>query len=366
MSTIDIALLGDIILDVPCPDHWLSGIAPLTRAVDVTIAHLEVPHTRRGVEMQGDVPAPGADPDHLAALARAGITAVSLAGNHVADCGAIGIEDTIAELDRLGIAHAGAGADLHAARMPAIIAAGDRRVVLLSFNCVGPEIGWATEDRAGAAYVRVAATDGGETRPQASLDRIDPVSLAEMTAAIRAEVRPDTLVVVALHKGVTHSPATLAPYERPLAQAAIEAGADVIAGHHAHIAQGIEYHRGKPIFHGLGNGVVVTNALSPAQDHPARREWAERRKILFGFAPDPAYTLAPFHPEARNGMIGRLRWHADGRIDSGLTPLWFEAPGRPVLACGERADAVARYIDSVGRRVGLPALDWSQLLMFCQ
>lgn len=361
MSAVELALLGDIILDVPEPDHWLSGIAPLTRAADVTIAHLEVPHTRRGVELQGDVPAPGADPDHLAALARAGVSAVSMAGNHIADCGAVGIADTIAELDRLGIAHAGAGATLRAARQPAVVAVGDRRIVLLSFNCVGPEIGWATADRAGAAYVRIAATDGGETRPQATLDRIDPDSLADMMALIRAQVRADTLVVVALHKGVTHSPATLAAYERPLAHAAIEAGADVVAGHHAHIAQGIEFYRDKPIFHGLGNGVVVTHALSPAQDHPARREWAERRKRLFGFEPDPAYTLAPFHPEARNGMIGRLRWHADGTVESGFTPVWFEAPGRPVLAEAEQAGSIARYIDTTGHAVGLAALDLDRL-----
>ncbi len=362
MSVTEIALLGDVILDVPDPDHWLSGIAPLTRAADVTIAHLEVPHTRRGIELEGDVPAPGADPDHLAALVRAGITAVSMAGNHIADCGAVGIADTVAELDRLGIAHAGAGATLAAAQRPAVIAAGDRRVVLLSYNCVGPEFGWATADRAGAAYVRVAAIDGGATRPQAPLGAIDPASLDAMQAAIRAQVAPDTLVVVALHKGVTHSPATLAPYERPLAQAAIDAGADAVAGHHAHIAQGIELYRGRPIFHGLGNGVVVTQALSPAQDHPARREWAERRKALFGFEPDPAYTLAPFHPEARNGLIGRLRWNADGSVEPGFTPLWFEAPGRPVPAQGGRAETVGRYIDSVGRRVGLDPLDLARLL----
>lgn len=361
MSALELALLGDIILDVPNPDHWLSGIAPLTRAMDVTIAHLEVPHTRRGVELAGDVPAPGADPDHLAALTRAGISMVSLAGNHIADCGAIGITDTLAELDRLGIAHAGAGACLAAAEQPATLDMAHRHVVLLSFNCVGPEIGWATAERAGAAYVRVLPRDGGATRPQASLEAIDPASLAAMQAAIRAQVAPDTLIVVALHKGVTHSPATLAPYERPIAHAAIEAGAEVVAGHHAHIAQGIEIYRGKPIFHGLGNGVVVTNALSPAQDHAARRDWAERRKALFGFEPDPAYTLAPFHPEARNGMIGRLRWHDDGRVEAGFTPVWFEAPGRPILPEESQACGIADYIDAVGCRVGLAPLDLGRM-----
>lgn len=361
MSAIELALLGDVILDVPDPDHWLSGIAPLTRAADVTIAHLEVPYTRRGVELVGDVPAPGADPDHLAALSRAGIDAVSLAGNHVADCGAVGIEDTIAELDRLAIAHAGAGLTLAEAQAPAVIERSGRRVVLLSFNAVGPEIAWATPAVAGAAYVKVLAADGGPTRPQATLTDLDAASLADMQRLIRAQIAPGTLIVVALHKGVTHSPATLAPYERPLAQAAIDAGADVIAGHHAHIAQGIEFYQGKPIFHGLGNGVVVTEALSPAQDHPARREWAERRKTMFGFEPDPAYHLAPFHPEARNGMIARLRWMRDGSLETRVDPIWFEAPGRPVPVTGAQGAAVLAYVDDVGRRVGLPALDLAHL-----
>jgi poly-gamma-glutamate capsule biosynthesis protein CapA/YwtB (metallophosphatase superfamily) len=312
---IDLVFLGDLILDVPDPDHWLAGIAPVTRAATLAIGHLEVPHTHHAHEMTGDVPAPGAEPAHLAALARAGIDLVSLAGNHIADCGAQGIADTIAELDACGIAHAGAGATLAAAQRPAIVVRDGRRIALLSYNCVGPELGWAGPDTAGANYVAIRAADGGPARPQADLVDADPASLALMARQIAAvRSRADT-VIVALHKGITHRPAALAPYERPVAQAAIDAGADVVVSHHAHIARGIELYRGKPIFHGLGNGVVVTHALSPAQDHPARAQWAERRKAMFGFEPDPAYPLAPFHPEAVNGMIGRCRIGDDGTIE---------------------------------------------------
>lgn len=352
---VDIRLIGDIILDVPDPDHWLSGIAPLIRGADLAIGHLEVPHTRRGKEVVGDVPAPGADPDHLAALARAGIGAVSLAGNHIGDCGPEGIEDTIQELDRLAIAHAGAGLDLAAAAAPAYLERAGRRIALLSYNCVGPELSWATATGAGSAYVRVEAADGGPPRPQADLVTIDAQSLAGMRAEIAAAKAESDVLIVALHKGITHRPAELAPYERLIARAAVEAGADAVAGHHAHIVRGIEFHQGKPIFHGLGNGVVVTHALSPAQDHPARAEWAERRKKMFGFQPDPAYTLAPFHPEAVNGMIGRILLQDDGRIDAGFIPIWSEPPGRPVPA-GTRADEVSDYIDRIGRRAGLAPL----------
>lgn len=355
MAALDIRLLGDLILDVPDPDHWLSGIAPIVRGADLAIGHLEVPHTRRGKEVAGDVPAPGADPAHLAALERAGIHALSLAGNHMADCGPEGIEDTIAELDRLGIAHSGAGSNLAEARAPALIVRDDRTVALLSYNAVGPELSWAGANHSGCAYVRVEAADGGPSRPQAELVEIDAESLAAMADDIARAREQADLVIVALHKGITHRPAALAAYERPLSKAAIDDGADVVIGHHAHIVRGIEFYRGRPIFHGLGNGVVVTNALNPAQDHPARAEWAQRRKAMFGFEPDPAYTFAPFHPEAVNGMIGRLLWHEDGRIEAGFIPTWSEPPGRPVPA-GERADEVSDYIARVGEAAGLPPI----------
>jgi poly-gamma-glutamate capsule biosynthesis protein CapA/YwtB (metallophosphatase superfamily) len=357
-SPVDILLFGDIILDVEDADHWLSGIAPLARSADLAIGHLEVPHTSRGEEMAGDVPAPGADPANLEALARAGFDAVTMAGNHIADCGAVGIADTIETLDRLGIAHCGAGPDLATATRPAFLGAGERQVALLSYNCVGPEIAWAAADRAGCAYVRVPPLSGGPTTPQVKLGEPDPGSLADMQRDIAAARNAAGLVIVALHKGTTHRPAHLDAYERTLAHAAIDAGADVVVGHHAHIAQGVELYRGKPIFHGLGNGCVVTRALSPDQDHPARAEWAQRRKAMFGFEPDPAYHLAPFHPEAVNAMAARIRWAADGGVTAGFVPLWIEAPGRPTVATGERAAEVADYIAQIGPRAGLDPVAW--------
>src|SRR5690349_24807752 len=115
---LDLVFAGDLVLDEPQPDHWLAGIAPALRAADLAIGHLEVPHTTRRSQLRSDVPAPGADPAHIPALARAGFHMVTLAGNHIADCGAAGIADTIAALDQAGIRHCGAGADLSSARAP--------------------------------------------------------------------------------------------------------------------------------------------------------------------------------------------------------------------------------------------------------
>ncbi len=355
MEATDLVFSGDLVLDEPDPDHWLSGIAPALRGAALAIGHLEVPHTLRGTELAGDVPAPGADPAHLAALRRAGFAALTLAGNHISDCGAQGIADTIAELERLGIAHCGAGADLARARAPALLRAGGVRVALLSYNCVGPENGWASAAQAGCAYVRVRTEDGSPVSPGAPLCEPDTHSVADMASDIAAARRVADRVVVALHKGIVHTPAVLAPYERPLAQAAITAGADVVIGHHAHILRGIEIYQGRPIFHGLGNGCVVTRALSPAQSHAARAAWARARRERFGFEPDPAYELAPFHPEAVNALLACVRFEAD-RLVCGFIPVHVEAPGRPVLARGERAAGVIDYVERGTRLAGLPPL----------
>jgi poly-gamma-glutamate capsule biosynthesis protein CapA/YwtB (metallophosphatase superfamily) len=351
-----IAMTGDLVLDVPDPDHWLAGIAPVLQAADVAIGHLEVPHTHRGSELKGDVPAPGADPEALQALPRAGFTAVSLAGNHIADRGEQGIEDTIDGLVKAGLAFCGAGTNLQQARQPALIECRGRRIALLSYNCVGPENSWATNHRAGCAYLAVETEDGGPVTPATSIAGMTMAAKHILEKDIGAARQLADLVIVALHKGIVHTPARLGPYERPLAHTAVDAGADVVIGHHAHIIKGIEIYRDKPIFHGLGNGCVVTRALRPDQAHRERAAWAERRKQLFGFEPDPAYELAPFHPEAINAMIGYVSWPETGPLVAGIIPVHVEPPGRPVLANAARSGEIARYVERITLEAGLPAI----------
>ena len=353
---INVVVAGDLVLDEPNASHWLSGIAPALQATDLAIGHLEVPHTHCVSELEGDVPAPGAPPENIAALADAGFGMVSMAGNHISDCGAQGIADTLASLDAAGVAYSGAGMDLVEARLPAFATVNGQRVALLSYNCVGPDNGWAAADSAGCAFLPLGTADGSPVTPRASLERILPEALNILQEDVAEARKRADVVLVAMHKGIVHTPARLAPYERPLAQAAIDFGADAVLGHHAHIARGIEFYRGKPIFHGLGNGCVVTRALSPAQDHPARRDWAERRKKMFGFEPDPAYHLAPFHPEAVNAFLGQLTLLEDGELLASIIPVFVEAPGRPVLAEGQQAEQVRRYIERITLDAGLPPI----------
>mgnify|MGYP005850712953 CR=1 FL=1 len=364
-TALKLMLVGDLILDEPEPDSFFEPARGALLQADVLVGHVEVPHTRRGRATGFDVPAPPSDPDNLAALKRAGFHVATLAGNHIFDAGPEGIEDTIAALRQSGIATTGAGMCLAEARAPAVVVRRGFRVGTLSYNCVGPRESWAGEEKAGCAYVRVIthyeldhATPGGSPR-------IYTFAELESTDAMLADVerlrREVDVLIVALHKGIGHTPAVLAMYERPLAKAAVDAGADIVVGHHAHILRGVETYKGRPIYHGLGNFVTVTRALNiEGNPSPKRLEWARRRRELFGFEPDPDYPTYPFHPEARNAMIAVCEIGDEGVCRAGFIPCRVNPKGRPEI-CGddENGRAVASYVDQITRKAGLHAdFEW--------
>lgn len=360
-ETVRIQMVGDLILDEPNPDELFDLAREQLRDGDVLVGHVEVPHTARGVEAKFDVPAPASDPANLTALRNGGFHVATLAGNHISDAGPAGVRDTVAELHRLGIATTGAGMNLEEARNPAIIERGGLRIGFLSYNCVGPRESWAGPNRPGCAYVHVLthyelnyASPGG---PPEVYTFADPKSLDEMTADIENLRRQVNVMMVALHKGLGHTPATVAMYERQVAKAAIDAGADVVVGHHAHILQGMEVYRGRPIFHGLGNFAIATRALNvEGNSSPERKAWAERRRKLFGFEPDPEYVTYPFHPDAKNAIIAYCECDRDGVTEAGFVPCFVNRHSQPeVLRNDELGRTVADYVADITRRAGLNA-----------
>ena len=90
-AAVKVMMVGDLILDEPQPDSFFEFARSTLEEADVLIGHVEVPHTRRGHEATFDIPAPPGNPDHLAALKRAGFHVATLAGNHIFDAGPAGI-----------------------------------------------------------------------------------------------------------------------------------------------------------------------------------------------------------------------------------------------------------------------------------
>ena len=184
-----------------------------------------------------------ADPALIKGVADAGIDFVSLANNHIRDAGAKGILQTMANLDKFKIAHGGAGPNLAAARKPTLLHAGGTTVAILAYDTIASSY-WATPTRAGSAPMTAA-------------------NVKADVAAARAEGAG--VVIVFPHWGTEYDP-TPFPGQRKLAEAAIDAGADLVIGNHAHWAAGMEVYKGKPIWYALGNFVFDQTWSEPTME----------------------------------------------------------------------------------------------------
>jgi poly-gamma-glutamate capsule biosynthesis protein CapA/YwtB (metallophosphatase superfamily) len=230
--------------DLPRTERTGGGgaLRELLNGADLAIANFENPapvdfrfHPRGTVF--------SANPAYIEGLVNAGLDYVSLANNHIRDAGARGILETIAALEGFGIAHSGAGADLAAARAPAVFDVGGVRVAILGYDTIAGGY-FARADRAGSAPLTAS-------------------NVQEDVAAARGAGAD--LVIVFPHWGTEYDPTPFAG-QRRLAQAAIDAGADMVIGNHAHWAAGIEVYKGKPIWYALGNFVFDQTWSEPTME----------------------------------------------------------------------------------------------------
>jgi len=173
---------------------------------------------------------------YLSGLKNAGIDVVSLANNHVGNAGRQGMRETTAALDKIGIAHAGLGANDTAARAPAMFTIQGVRVAFLAYDAIAPSY-WAGPNLEGSAKM---ATDQ---------------TLSDIKAAKAAGAQ---VVIVYPHWGTEYH-TTPTSSERTWAHKMIDAGADVIIGNHVHYVAAMEVYKGKPIWYALGNFVFDQN-----------------------------------------------------------------------------------------------------------
>ena len=173
-------------------------------------------------------------------LRRAGIDGVTLANNHSMDYGAAGLHDTLAILEDAAIQHAGAGSNLGEAERPILIPFAQGTLCIAAFSRTLPSSFWAKDARPGTAFASFDAVRRG----------------------IKSCKDHGFITVVAFHWGREGLPAPM-PYQKELAHAAIDAGADAVIGHHPHVIQDVERYAGRPIFYSLGNAVFHTLPDSP-------------------------------------------------------------------------------------------------------
>jgi hypothetical protein len=199
---------------------------------DILIANLETV-LHEGSDAAGNKCSLKADPRWADILAHAGISVVSLANNHIMDYGSSGLTATRGALDEAGVRYFGAGTNIAEALAPLYMDANGTRVALLG---------------------RSSVVVSSPCYASGKLPGVAPFDLEETRHQIKECKRQADITALVLHWGVEHYRYP-APKQRREARELIQAGADLIIGHHPHVLQGIERISDGLVCYSLGNFV---------------------------------------------------------------------------------------------------------------
>ncbi len=228
-------------------DYPFAAVGRELKNGDIAVANLESPVARSGKTFTTKRYHYLSAPQTAMALRNAGFSVVTLANNHMMDFGPPALAETRQHLERSGIACTGGGTSLSIARSPAIITVKGKKVAFLAYSMTFPDAFYAAANRPGTApgvarYVR------------------EDITLARKSA---------DYVVVSFHWGAENI-CLPKSYQVAAAHGAIDAGADVILGHHPHVLQGIERYKNGVIFYSLGNFAFGTASKTARRSIIAR------------------------------------------------------------------------------------------------
>ncbi len=241
---VQLTAVGDIMLDRALGTQISAGnlnfpfaqVADTLRAADLTIGNMESALGNIGTPADKSYPF-RAPPAAAQSLAAAGFDIVSLANNHGMDYGPDALLQGIDLLQAANVAPVGAGVNAEAAHAPHIVTI--NRLTLAIFGYVNVPVEYLGFD---TQTWTAAATSPG-------LAWAEPERIMQDLTAVSAKT---DLIIVILHSGYEYVEAPSSP-QTAAAHAAIDAGADLVIGHHAHILQGVEYYGDGVILYGLGN-----------------------------------------------------------------------------------------------------------------
>lgn len=284
-----ITAVGDIMLAGPWApllrqkgygDPFL-GVRKELASSDIGLANLESPVAMNGHEFTGKKFRFRAEPALAKALRASGFNLVTLANNHSMDFGGEALAETLNNLGSNGIAWIGAGENLSEARKIALYTIKGKKIAFLGYSLTQPVDFFAGASRPGTApgYEKFVTADVASARRQADY------------------------VIVSFHWGKEASE-TVQAYQRAAAHKAIEAGADVIIGHHPHVLQGFERYRNGIIFYSLGNFAFASK--SPTADVSAmiRLRLADTHREAEILPLDVRYRRVGFQPQLLSGTRG--------------------------------------------------------------
>ena len=294
--------VGDIMLDrgvgtkigklgAKFPFEHVAGIL---RRADLTFGNLESPISSLGAAVKGKEVTFRSALEVVNGIKYAGIDVVSLANNHASDYGPAALAETLDVLAHNRVVYIGAGANPAAARRPANFVIKGVKVSLLAYT-----------------YRFHMVVEAQENLPGVAIANSEQIQADVKKAKKWADV-----VIVSFHWGWEYSdhPDT---ETRELAHLTVEAGADLVIGHHPHVIQGVEAYKGGIICYSLGNFIF---------DQRGKR--------------------------TRRGLILRCQIGKSGVLKTEFLPVVIDAVGfRPRLASTEAAVSILLELKKLSRQL---------------
>lgn len=323
-APLKVVAAGDIMLSanraagVQMAEHGykypFEGVKDILSAGDITFANMECPISTSGKKLPGKGITFRADPAVVDAVKYAGIDVLSLANNHILDYDDPALLDTLRLLDGAGIYRAGAGENIEQAREPAIVEKNGLKMAFLAYSDMA-DIYFSN------SYKKVFAA--AEDRPG-----VAPTDIGMILEDVRAAKQQADIVAVSLHWGVEDSN-KVTDEQIKMAHSIIDAGADVILGHHPHVLQGVEIYNGKVIAYSLAN--LVFDQLK------------ENNK---------------------QSMILEMDYEDGKWVKAVAYPVYMEQKGHPVIASGDKREEILNKIVDLSASLGTKAKEEGDVISF--
>jgi len=325
-------------------ESYTELVRPTLASADLRFANCERQYSARKAKGKSS-PYSCQPPEMAQIFTDSGFDVVTIANNHMYDHGPDALLDTRALLLEKGIQVTGAGKNLEEARRPVILERNGIKVGFLGYCSVLPHGSEAGPEKVGIAPLRVRTYyeprgPHAPTRVLTEPDERDMQSILDDIASLRKQV---DVVIIAYHWGLIKVPRVIADYQVTVAHATIDAGADLILGHHPHIAKAIEVYKGKAIFYSLNN-FCITKPF--ANDNWKEKPWVHGS--LGNHADlDPEYPLYPYGKDARKTLLAKAILTKNGVKRVSFLPMLIDKRYRPEVLCKDNPnfDDVVRYME---------------------
>jgi len=239
-----------------------TEVQPILQMADAALVNMETAVIKSDFEpIQKAGPALKVDTRILDMISGIGFTGVTLANNHFADYGPMGVEESIQLLDDYGLWHVGAGLNKEEASEIGYIQVGDKKVAVI--NACEHEFTIASDEEPGC-------------------NALDPLKICNQITNAKKEA---DYVIVIIHGGHEHY-SLPSPRMQEVYRSFVDFGADVVVNHHQHCYSGYEIYKRNPIVYGLGNFFF---------DWPGQNsDWNEGYMVRLEFGKEIKMRLIPY------------------------------------------------------------------------